>query len=89
LSGTNFDVVAIGNAIVDILAYTDEVFLNNHGLIKGTMGLVDSDASETLYNLVRPIAECSGGSAANTIAGVVSLGGRGAFIGRVRDDHFG
>ena len=89
MTDTQFDVLAIGNAIVDILVYTDDRFLNTHGLIKGTMGLVDWDASRALYDKVGPALERSGGSAANTIAGVASLGGRGAFIGKVCDDQLG
>ena len=78
MTDTKFDVLAIGNAIVDILVHTDDRFPKTHDLIKGTMGLVDLDASQSLYDKVRPTLECSGGSAANTIAGVASLGGRGA-----------
>ncbi len=89
MTDTQFDVLAIGNAIVDILVYADDRFLNAHGLIKGTMGLVDWDASRALYDKVSPTLERSGGSAANTIAGLASLGGRGAFIGKVCDDKLG
>lgn len=89
MTDTKFDVLAIGNAIVDILVHTDDRFLNTHDLIKGTMGLVDLDTSQSLYDKVCPALECSGGSAANTIAGVASLGGRGAFIGKVHDDQLG
>ena len=87
MTDSQFDVLAIGNAIVDILVYTDDRFLNTHDLVKGTMGLVDLDTSQTLYGKVRPALECSGGSAANTIAGVASLGGRGAFVGKVHNDQ--
>ena len=89
MTDSQFDVLAIGNAIVDILVYTDDRFLNTHDLVKGTMGLVDLDTSQTLYGKVRPALECSGGSAANTIAGVASLGGRGAFVGKVHNDQLG
>ena len=89
MSDAQFDVLAIGNAIVDILVQIDDRFLNTHDLIKGTMGLVDADALQTLYNKIGPGLECSGGSAANTIAGIASLGGRGAFIGKVHDDYLG
>jgi len=89
VSDTRFDVIAIGNAIVDILVHAEDEFLNTHGLLKGAMALVDSDAAQSLYDKVGPAVECSGGSAANTIAGLASLGGRGAFVGKVRDDQLG
>ena len=89
MTNTQFDVLAIGNAIVDVLVHTDDGFLNTYGLTKGTMSLVDSDASQDLYYKVGAAVECSGGSAANTIDGVASLGGRGAFIGKVCDDELG
>ena len=86
---TEFDVVGIGNAIVDVIARTDDTFLDNHGLAKGAMTLVDAEAAERLYARMGSGIECSGGSAANTIAGLASFGGRAAFIGRVRDDQLG
>ena len=89
MTDTKFDVLAIGNAIVDILVHTDDRFLNTHNLIKGTMGLVDLETSQSLYDKVCAALECSGGSAANTIAGIALLGGRGAFIGKVHDDELG
>ncbi|MEB3259647.1 MAG: adenosine kinase [Cyanobacteriota bacterium] len=84
-----FDVVGIGNAIVDVLVTSDDAFLDNHGLTKGTMALVDESQAEWLYASVGPGLETSGGSAANTLAGLAQLGGRAAFIGRVRDDQLG
>jgi len=84
-----YDAVGIGNAIVDVLAHADDEFLNTHDLVKGTMTLVDEDQSAALYQKMGPAVECSGGSAANTIAGLASLGGRGAFVGKVRDDQLG
>ena len=84
-----FDVVGIGNAIVDVLVQADDAFLDNHGLRKGTMALVDEGQAERLYSAVGPGLETSGGSAANTLAGIAQLGGRAAFIGRVRDDQLG
>ncbi len=84
-----FDVVGIGNAIVDVLARADERFLARHGLIKGAMTLVDAKTAGDLYDAMGPGIECSGGSAANTIAALASLGGAGAFIGKVRDDILG
>jgi sugar/nucleoside kinase (ribokinase family) len=84
-----FDVVGIGNAIVDVLVQAEEAFLDDHGLHKGTMALVDESQAERLYASVGPGLETSGGSAANTLAGIAQLGGRAAFIGRVRDDQLG
>ena len=83
------DVLGIGNAIVDVLASADEEFLDSHGLRKGTMRLVDEETSHLLYGEMGPGVEMSGGSAANTLVGVASLGGRAAFIGKVRDDQLG
>ena len=84
-----FDVVGIGNAIVDILSHADEGFLAAHGLSKGTMTLIDAERASVLYRAMGPAVESSGGSAANTIAGLASLGGKGAFIGKVNNDQFG
>jgi sugar/nucleoside kinase (ribokinase family) len=84
-----YDVVGIGNAIVDVLVQADERFLGDHGLTKGTMALVDEQQAERLYASVGPGLETSGGSAANTLAGIAQLGGRAGFIGRVRNDQLG
>ena len=84
-----FDVVGIGNAIVDVLVQTEDAFLEDHGLTKGTMALVDQSQAERLYASLGPGLETSGGSAANTLAGLAQLGGRAGFIGRVRDDQLG
>ncbi|CAN5512059.1 adenosine kinase [soil metagenome] len=84
-----YDVLAVGNAIVDILAGADEAFLDAQGLHKGAMALVDAERSAALYEAMGPGVEISGGSAANTVVGVASFGGRDAFIGRVRDDQLG
>ncbi|MCH7487212.1 MAG: adenosine kinase, partial [Proteobacteria bacterium] len=89
MTEARFDVVGIGNAIVDVLAHADDAFLESHGLAKGAMTLVDAEDSDALYGDMGPGIECSGGSAANTIAGLASLGGRPAFIGKVRDDQLG
>ncbi len=83
------DVVGIGNAIVDVLAQADEAFLETQDLAKGAMTLIDGARAETLYAAMGPAVEVSGGSAANTMAGLASLGGRGAFIGKVRNDQLG
>ena len=83
------DVVGIGNAIVDVLAHAEEAFLLRHGLNKGTMTLIDADRATALYEAMGPGIEVSGGSAANTIAGLASLGGAGGFIGKVGADTLG
>ncbi|MDE2227677.1 MAG: adenosine kinase [Alphaproteobacteria bacterium] len=84
-----YDVVGIGNAIVDVLARTEEALVQRQGLVKGTMALIDAARAETIYAAMPAGVEKSGGSVANTVAGVASLGGRGAFIGKVRDDELG
>jgi sugar/nucleoside kinase (ribokinase family) len=84
-----FDVVGIGNAIVDVLSQADDAFLARHGLTKGAMMLIDAEQATRLYAAMPPGVEVSGGSAANTMAGIASLGGAGAFIGKVRDDQLG
>ena len=84
-----YDVLGIGNAIVDVLSRTDEAFLGRHGLVKGSMMLIDEERAETLYDAMGPAIEVSGGSCGNTMAGVASFGGRGAYIGKVRDDQLG
>ena len=89
MSDASFDVVGLGNAIVDVIAPADEAFIERHGLRKGGMTLADTAASEALYAAMGPATEMSGGSAANTMAGVASLGGRPAFFGRVSDDPLG
>jgi sugar/nucleoside kinase (ribokinase family) len=85
----SFDVVGIGNALVDVLAHHDDAFLAQHGMAKGRMELIDTETAERLYGAVGPGLEMSGGSAANTIAGVASFGGRAAYLGRVHDDELG
>ena len=85
----SFDVVGIGNAIVDVIARADEAFLDREGLVKGTMALIGEARAEALYRLMGPAIEASGGSTANTMAGLASLGGNGAYIGKVRDDLLG
>ena len=84
-----YDVVGIGNAIVDVLAQEDDDFLVRHGLRKGAMTLIDAERAESLYAAMGPAVEVSGGSAANTIAAIASLGGRGAFIGKTNNDQLG
>jgi sugar/nucleoside kinase (ribokinase family) len=89
LEGKHFDVCGIGNAIVDILAHCDEDFIAQMSLNKGAMTLVDAKRSAELYEAMGPAVEVSGGSCANTIAGIASLGGRGAYIGKVGNDQLG
>jgi sugar/nucleoside kinase (ribokinase family) len=89
MADTRYDVVGIGNAIVDIIGRCDDAFLSKHDLAKGRMHLIDAGQADKLYAAMGPGTERSGGSAANTIAGFASFGGSGAFIGRVADDQFG
>jgi len=84
-----FDVAGIGNAIVDVLARVTDATLKGLSLAKGSMTLIDAKAADTLYRQMGPAIECSGGSAANTIAGIASLGGSAAFIGKVKRDALG
>jgi sugar/nucleoside kinase (ribokinase family) len=83
------DVVGIGNAIVDIIGRCDDTFLAAHGRSKGSMQLVDAVTVERLYDAMGPGIEISGGSAANTVAGVASFGGKAGFIGKTAEDQFG
>lgn len=89
MSNGELDVVGVGNAIVDVLAQSSDEFLRKHGLIKGSMALIDEAQARELYADMGPAREASGGSAANTMAGVASLGGKPAYIGRVCNDQLG
>lgn len=89
MTQATYDVLGVGNAIVDILAQADDAFLAAQGMEKGAMTLVDEARAHAIYDAMGAAVEASGGSAANTIAGVASFGGKAAFIGRVRDDEFG
>jgi len=89
MSERRFDVTAIGNAIVDVIAAADEALLVQHGLVKDAMTLVDAADAERLYGIMGPGRETSGGSAGNTVAGIAALGGRTAYIGKVADDQLG
>jgi len=89
MANTRFDVLGIGNAIVDIIGRAREDFLLRHGMQKGAMVLIDEARAESIYAAMGPAIEISGGSAANTIVGVASFGGAAAFIGKVRDDELG
>ncbi len=84
-----YDVVGIGNAILDVLGMTDDAFLQKHGMQKGTMMLIDEQRASELYDKMAQTQEISGGSAANTLAGMAALGSKAAFIGKVCDDQLG
>jgi adenosine kinase len=83
------DVIGIGNAIVDVIARTEDDFLVKQGMRKGTMTLIDEARAGAIYDAMGPAVEISGGSAANTIVGVASLGARAAFVGKVKQDLLG
>ena len=85
----NFHVVGIGNAMVDILAQAEDSFLTENGIERGIMQLIDMDRAVSLYAKIGPAKEISGGSAANTIAGIAHLGGKTAYVGKVKDDQLG
>jgi len=84
-----FQVVGIGNAMVDVLSHAEEAFLAKNGIEKGIMQLIDMPRAVDLYAQIGPAREISGGSAANTIAGIAHLGGRTAYVGKVKDDQLG
>lgn len=85
----DFNVVGIGNAMVDILAQADDGFLAANGIERGIMQLIDMERAVSLYGKIGPAQEISGGSAANTIAGIAHLGGKTAYVGKVKDDQLG
>jgi sugar/nucleoside kinase (ribokinase family) len=89
MGSPQYDVLGIGNAIVDVIARCEDSLLAKHGLAKGAMTLIDENRADTLCAAMGPGLECSGGSAGNTVAGLANLGGKGAYVGRVRDDQLG
>jgi sugar/nucleoside kinase (ribokinase family) len=89
MTANGLDILALGNAIVDVLAQTDERFLVEHSLAKGSMQLIDEARAEALYAAMGPATIVSGGSAANTAVGAASLGAKVGFVGKVRDDELG
>ena len=89
MTDARLDVLCIGNAIVDVIADTSDAFLDTEGLTKGSMRLIDAEEAERLYGHMGPAREISGGSAANTAAGVAALGSRAGFIGQVAPDQLG
>ncbi len=88
-AGAHFDVVGIGNALVDVIAHADDSFIADHDLVKGAMTLVETGRAVELYRALDGAVEMSGGSAANTVCGVASFGGRAAYVGKVSDDDLG
>ena len=89
MTQSSYDVLTVGNAIVDIIAKADDDFLVRENITKAAMNLIDADRAEHLYSVMGPALEASGGSAGNTAAGIASLGGKAAFFGKVSDDHLG
>jgi len=86
---TRYDVLGIGNAIVDVVAQADDTFLSRHDMRKGSMALIDADTASAIYAAMPPGQESSGGSAANTCAVAAALGARVAYLGKVADDQLG
>ena len=89
MADAKYDVLGVGNAIFDVLVRTDEKFLADHGMTKGSMALIDEARAASIYRDMGPATEMSGGSAANTIVGIAGLGARAAFVGKVKDDQIG
>src|SRR5574342_125488 len=89
MAAARYYVIGIGEAIVDVPAHADDDFLVRQNMPKGTMSLIDEGRAENIYAVMGPATEISGGSAANTMVGVASLGGRSAFVGKVKDDGLG
>jgi sugar/nucleoside kinase (ribokinase family) len=89
MTDAKYDVLAIGNAIFDVLVQADEGFLSRHNMAKGSMSLIDEARAAAIYRDMGPATEMSGGSAANTIVGLASLGARAAYVGKVKDDQIG
>ncbi len=89
MADVKYDVLGIGNALFDVLVKTDEAFLAKHGMTKGSMSLIDEARAAAIYKDMGPATEVSGGSAANTIVGIGSLGARAAYVGKVKDDQIG
>lgn len=89
MTDAKYDVLGIGNAIFDVLVQADEAFLARHGMTKGSMALIDEARAAAIYRDMGPATEMSGGSGANTIVGLASLGARAAYVGKVRDDQIG
>lgn len=86
---SRLDLVAVGNAVVDVIARTDDAFIAAQGIVRGAMNLIDAERAETLHAAMPPGREVSGGSAANTAVGAAQIGCATAYVGKVRDDRFG
>jgi len=89
MTDASIDVLGIGNAIVDVISRVEDSFVARHGLVKGSMNLIDEARAEALYADMGPAVEVSGGSAGNTVAGVASFGGKAAYFGKVKADQLG
>lgn len=89
MTEASIDVLGIGNAIVDVISRVEDEFVLRHGLVKGSMNLIDEARAEALYADMGPAVEVSGGSAGNTVAGVASFGGTAAYFGKVKADQLG
>src|ERR1700740_358415 len=89
MTSARYDVLGIGNAIVDVIARADENFLLAQGMRKGAMALIDEARAQTIYDAMGPAVEMSGGSAANTVVGVAGFGARAAFIGKLKAARLG
>ncbi|MGE0061713.1 MAG: adenosine kinase [Xanthobacteraceae bacterium] len=89
MTALRYDVLGIGNAIVDVIAKAEDDFLVKQGMNKGGMALIDEQRAQAIYDAMGPATESSGGSAANTIVGCASFGARTAFVGKVKDDELG
>ena len=89
MTASRFDILGIGNAIVDVVAQANDAFLSKHDMRKGAMTLIDAETAESLYAAMPPGQESSGGSAANTCAVAAGLGARAAFLGKVAEDQLG
>ena len=89
MTKSNFDVLTIGNAIVDVIAKVEEAFVQKEQLVKGSMNLIDEGRAEHLYSVMGAASEISGGSAGNTAAGVAGFGGKAAYFGKIRADQLG
>ena len=89
MASSRYDVLGIGNAIVDVIARAEDDFLLRHGMHKGGMALIDEAGAQKIYGAMGQAVEISGGSAANTIVGAASFGARAAFVGKVKNDEIG
>ena len=89
MTAARYDVLGLGNAIVDVITRTDDAFLAAHDMRKGGMSLIDEARAAQIYDAMGPGVEISGGSAANTIVGAAGFGARAAFVGKIKDDQLG